>query len=285
MIDSGNNQRRSASPTPNPPRRSEPAILTQSADRRQAVNAKAQKFLHDYMVCRGANYFEILGVKQTSGTEEINKAYMAKRDLYHPDRIRGLGNAVAHEKVEELNLLIHKAYSVLINSEEREQYIRKLRSDDSSTMLTPPRKSELAQQSYSEPVDTRRMFERAFAAIREGAFEKAIELLGRLVREDEDGKYRVYLVWAQFLSKQLKSEKAELELKKIAKQHPENVDTFYVLGSLCLKEQRNKEAIFWFEKVLKLEPQNIDATRQLRLIRMRANSEVSGLFEMLKLKK
>ncbi len=66
------------------------------------------------------DYYEILEVHPKASKEVIKKAYQTLAKLYHPDET-AYEKGFAHEKLTELN----EAYSVLSNSERREEYDRK----------------------------------------------------------------------------------------------------------------------------------------------------------------
>jgi len=62
------------------------------------------------------NYYKVLGIDETSSTEEIRKAYLKLAKRYHPDR----------NNDDEISLvkftLINEAYSILGNLENRLQH-------------------------------------------------------------------------------------------------------------------------------------------------------------------
>jgi curved DNA-binding protein len=62
------------------------------------------------------DYYEILGVKKDSSTQDIKKAYRKLAMKYHPDRNKGDKEAEAKFKK------ISEAYAVLSDSEKRKQY-------------------------------------------------------------------------------------------------------------------------------------------------------------------
>ncbi len=65
-----------------------------------------------------ADYYQLLGVSQSAGAEEIKKAYRKAALKYHPDR--NPGDNVAEGKFKELS----EAYQVLSDGEKRAQYDR-----------------------------------------------------------------------------------------------------------------------------------------------------------------
>ena len=65
-----------------------------------------------------ADYYQLLGVSQSAGAEEVKKAYRKAALKYHPDR--NPGDSVAEGKFKELS----EAYQVLSDGEKRAQYDR-----------------------------------------------------------------------------------------------------------------------------------------------------------------
>ncbi len=62
------------------------------------------------------DYYEVLGVDKTAGTDEIKKAYRKLALKYHPDR--NPGDKAAEEKFKEIG----EAYEVLSDSDKRARY-------------------------------------------------------------------------------------------------------------------------------------------------------------------
>src|SRR5210317_940662 len=62
------------------------------------------------------DYYEVLGVKKDSSTQDIKKAYRKLAMKYHPDRNKG--DKEAEEKFKKIS----EAYAVLSDPEKRKQY-------------------------------------------------------------------------------------------------------------------------------------------------------------------
>jgi curved DNA-binding protein CbpA len=68
------------------------------------------------------NYYDLLGVDQKAGQEDIKRAYREKLKEWHPDK-----NPEAKEEAEEITKTINVAYDILSDPEKRKNYDRMLR--------------------------------------------------------------------------------------------------------------------------------------------------------------
>jgi uncharacterized membrane protein YkvA (DUF1232 family) len=68
------------------------------------------------------NYYEMLGIHPNAGVQEIKRAYYHQLKIWHPDK-----NAGRLAEAEETTKILNQAYSVLSDSERRQQYDRMLR--------------------------------------------------------------------------------------------------------------------------------------------------------------
>ncbi len=68
------------------------------------------------------NYYELLGIDQKAGSEEIKRAYREKLKEWHPDV-----NPNRREEAEETTKALNIAYALLSDPEQRKNYNRILR--------------------------------------------------------------------------------------------------------------------------------------------------------------
>lgn len=67
------------------------------------------------------NYYQILDLSPFATSQQIRRAHRELVQIYHPDRMYSLSTQVRRRAEDKLKI-INKAYSVLINPEERAKY-------------------------------------------------------------------------------------------------------------------------------------------------------------------
>ena len=85
------------------------------------------------------NYYELLGLDEDAGSDEIKKAYRSLAKTYHPD-------TATHPNAKKLFENISLAYSVLSDPEKRKEY-------DRETIDSAPKEEILDQDEYSLMAD------------------------------------------------------------------------------------------------------------------------------------
>jgi curved DNA-binding protein CbpA len=76
-----------------------------------------EKFAEQYK-----NYYELLGISEKAGPEEIRQAYLMKIKAWHPDK-----NPDRQARAEEMTKTLNQAYHILSDPERRRNYDRMLR--------------------------------------------------------------------------------------------------------------------------------------------------------------
>lgn len=93
------------------------------------------------------NFYELLGIRQSSSKNEIKAAYLTLAKKFHPD---------SKEGDEEKFKLISKAYQVLKNEQEREDYdkgIRKVEKKKKETEKKNNYSSQMFHKKYEQTND------------------------------------------------------------------------------------------------------------------------------------
>ena len=75
------------------------------------------------------NYYEILGIEESAGREEIKKAYRSLAKTYHPD-------TATHPNAKKLFENISLAYSILSDPDQRSAYDRGLKGNNPDEEIT-----------------------------------------------------------------------------------------------------------------------------------------------------
>lgn len=106
-----------------------------------------------------ATYYDTLGVKQGSTTQEIRKAYLRRARALHPDRQQGR-TATEARKAEQAMQLVNVAWNVLSDPKKKSEYDKSLNprstanqtkrtqqaQQRSTTQSRPPQQSRQAEQ-------------------------------------------------------------------------------------------------------------------------------------------
>ena len=244
----------------------------------------ANQFLAEYIKYRTADYFNLLGVKRDASAEEITKAFKERQRRYHPDTLVNIDRGLVHEKIEELFVRIHTAHQTLISPEARERYVEQLDEEEKKSLLASQDKTgQHRTQSGKDRHEI--LFEDGFSFLRNGDFARALPLLKQAEELENRPRYSAYRIWTAYLVAPRKmSAHTEKDLVALFKKNPELALTAYLLGNYYLREEKNNRAEKLFEKALEIDPQNIDAARQLRILRMRQQTETSGLLDIFKKK-
>ena len=244
----------------------------------------ANQFLAEYIKYRTADYFNLLGVQRNATTEEVTEAYKERQRRYHPDTLSNIDNGMVHEKIEELFIRIHTAHQTLINPEARKSYITQIDDEEKRALLASQDKT--GQHKTQSGKDRHEiLFEDGFSFLRNGDFARALPLLKQAEELENRPRYSAYRIWTAYLVAPTKmSDSTEKDLVTLCKRNPDLSLAAYLLGNYYLREKNTKRAEKLFEKALDIDPQNIDAARQLRILRMRQQTETSGLLDIFKKK-
>lgn len=249
---------------------------------------ETRRVMADYMKYRSVDYFELLGVRRDASIEEVNSAFQKRIAHYDPAKVSRKTSGLVYEKIEEMNILVHKAYATLVSNKDRNRYIASLEEHEDSLMLssrTRTNRHSILNLGTKTKSDSELYYDKGFSFLREGKYIDALDSFEQAYKLFQKIKYQSYIFWTKYLLGQLSFEDTDKELKILFRGIQDEPLIPFLQGCLCLKEKKTKEAMMYFERVLTIDPQHIDALRQLRLIRMRSNSETPGLLDIFKFKK
>jgi curved DNA-binding protein CbpA/DNA-binding response OmpR family regulator len=71
---------------------------------------------------RDASHYELLGVSETAGVDEVKKGYFTAAKRYHSDSFSGLNLGSAQKVAEDLFARVNEAHSVLVDKEKKAEY-------------------------------------------------------------------------------------------------------------------------------------------------------------------
>lgn len=193
---------------------------------------------------------ELLEADEKTDVETIKKNYYRLAKEFHPDRYYNFSDPAVKTKLNSIFDAVTKAYNVLRDDRQREQYFQSLLS---------PR----AEKEGDEKLRADEQFRAGIAEFKKGNFWGAADNFKWATKlVPGNGNYWNYFSLA--LSKVPgKLKDAEEALLTAIKLEPYNADYYANLGLIYIKAGLNKRAIASFQKALKIDGKNIKAMKGL----------------------
>ena len=213
------------------------------------------------------NHFEILGVPETAGQDEIRAAYERLAELAHPDRVNASSDAVKQLSAQVFRH-IEQAYETLGDARRRQKYIlQRKRADRQAALRDEGQRALAAEQHFLE----------GEAALRQRAYETALRLFGKALElYSEDGEYYAHYGWTLHLCYPDNAEMAEEAIEHVKrgiKLASDREKPYLLMGRLCKAIGRPGAAEKMFTRAVQIQPNCVEALRELRLINMRRRKE------------
>lgn len=196
----------------------------------------------DHLRFMGMDFFELLGVSETSSPEEVEEAFQAfNKELDHSLPADELGEE-EHEQLDEIKAKGEKARDVLLNE--------RLRSDYLETVKRAPIKAE---------------FERGMNLLRSRKYPEAVEAFSQVrERDSENPTIAACWGWATFLENpDADLSDAENALRE-ARSHLANPHAAFYLGKFLLANGKTEEAIEHLQVAVHLSPKIPSRQEELR---------------------
>jgi curved DNA-binding protein CbpA len=212
---------------------------------------------------RGRDYFEILGVPNNAGPEEVRAAYVDLAKRTHPDRFTGSSEPV-RQLAEEVFGLISRAHETLSDRTRRLQYIR-----DRGNQARDAEELEEGHRALEAELE----FQKGAVCLRQKSYQEAVAHFEEAVRVyPEEGEYHAYYGWAFYLVNPDAPGRLKEALEHVRagrKLAPRREKPYLFLGRLYKAANRDRVAEKMFARAVQLDPDCVEALRELRLLNMR----------------
>jgi CheY-like chemotaxis protein/curved DNA-binding protein CbpA len=212
---------------------------------------------------RDQNYFEILGVDDSSTEEQLRAAFEKRAAHLHPDHYRRSGEAIAH-LASEVFAQLNRAYQTLADPRRRSEYVLNQRKDE--------RDAERRKQS-EHALEAEVQFQEGQRLLAQRAYERALGAFGRALELYPDaGEYHSHYGWTLHLCHPDQSDIASEAIEHVRrgiKLAGQRETSYLFLGRLCKATGRVETAERMFARAVQLEPGCVEALRELRLINLR----------------
>jgi DnaJ-class molecular chaperone len=229
---------------------------------------------------RKQNYYERLGIQKDTSRKEISKAYNSLILQWHPDKHIDKGKLFV-DQCQVIVSLYNEAYTVLSNVGKKSAY------DEQLELST-----EISGENTHQKVDAKTVFESdnlfrmATQLIERGQFEKAREILEKVIKSNEGNKEAAVLF--EYASGMLSLDKKLKVLK-----HIENIlqingggvkkdEKLYFVSYLYFSISDYEKAEKICRETLSINPNHRKARSQLNLIQQRKSISSSNILIKIK---
>ncbi|RZV54419.1 MAG: hypothetical protein EX268_06045 [Deltaproteobacteria bacterium] len=210
------------------------------------------------------NYFEMLGVKESSSGSEISKKYMTLAKTWHPDRLPPELSAL-RPWVEEIFHLFTVANDTLSDTKKRAEYQKAVMQGGG----TPE-----AERKLNVMVEAAINFQKVDVLVKRRRYDEALQICEAamsVVRKEAD--YPAMRAWILLLKDGVDDEQTADEINSLLRStfsiNPDHVHGHFVRAHFLKRQGEHDKALKHFMKVAKLDPQNLEAAREVRIGTMR----------------
>ncbi|MGB5366335.1 MAG: DnaJ domain-containing protein [Polyangiales bacterium] len=210
------------------------------------------------------NYFEMLGVKESSDSSHISKKYMTLAKTWHPDRLPS-ELAALRPWVEEIFHLLTVANDTLSDTTKRVEYQKAVMQGGG----TPE-----AERRLSVMVEAAINFQKVDVLVKRRRYDQALgicEAAMSVVRKEAD--YPAMKAWILLLRDGVDEEETADEIRTLLRStfsiNPDHVHGHFVRAHFLKRQGEHDKALKHFMKVARLDPNNLEAAREVRIGTMR----------------
>jgi CheY-like chemotaxis protein len=213
------------------------------------------RVLRTYVKMKEQTLFELLGVSEEAGADEIERAHAELTHDFHPDRLQLFPSTEVRNKGKEIYQAIGYAYDVLRDPGRRAQYVASLSREPSPPPPTDPGEQE---------------FQAGERLLQLGDFAGAQACFVRALRYNpREPEYLRELGWALYQTHRQGSNdemvvRAVNLIRKALSSSPHDDRAYFCLGCIYLERGEREVARKLLSRALKYNPANGDAARLLQ---------------------
>lgn len=242
---------------PEPPPAMPPGLAPEHATRWNEIVEQASRI-------DAQNYFEMLGVPQTAGADDVRAAYFALVKNWHPDR---LPPELLQLKPIAEGIFRHltEAHEILVDTDKRGPYLKSVQAGGGT-----PR----AEREFQAILDAVMQFQKVDVLMRRRDFESALQLLDEiLLLAPEEADYhaaRGQVLFKMHGTQDPRYVEEALRATEGALTRNERCERALVTKAEILQRTGNEsESFALWRQIHELYPKNVDAQRMKRIADMR----------------
>ncbi|MCA9633389.1 MAG: DnaJ domain-containing protein [Myxococcales bacterium] len=237
---------------------------TQASELSPEAKELRREVMERFAIVDKQNYYEMLGVPETSGTTDIQAAFFQLAKRFHPDKVSAQLPAL-REQVNKVFARISEAHQVLTDDERRTEYERLMREGGASAD---------EQEKVQQVLRAAQSFQKAEVLFKKRDLQAAAELAKKASEDDpEQADYLAFYAWVTSQLPERLEQNGYQDLIQLldrcVAQEPDNLRCRWYRGQLHKRADNVKAAIKDFRWVLEKNPRHVDAQREVRLYEMR----------------
>ncbi|MBI4818099.1 MAG: DnaJ domain-containing protein [Deltaproteobacteria bacterium] len=252
------------------PRRPAPATTIEKLKPKEAPPkenpvVKEIKELHEKL--GDLNYFELLGLEQTTQDKDIRVAFTNLSKKFHPDALGAVAADVG-QMARTVQAKLNEAYAAISNPERRKEYTAALKAG----------RTQLDEQSEQKAKAAKVKYDMATVMFKKRDFKKAKEILNTAISMDKkNAHFKGFMAWIQFNDPENDREAAIADaretLNEALEQTPADAELQYWLGLVHKTAGEHDRALGAFKLALHYDPNHVEAGREVRLEETRKKRE------------
>jgi len=231
---------------------------------------------------RHADHYQVLGVAESAGIDDIKNAYHLLAKKYHPDLYSSDSHSCqTKDLVMDLFERVRRAYGTLKDPQSREQYDEERRARSVSRCSTMAMGTSTPESLRSKEPEAETCFQKGLLSIRGKDVDAGLNLLRYAVKlQPENTGYRSTLAKILHSFPNYRKEAEENYLQAI-RLEPFRVENHVGLGLLYKEAGLPKKAELQFRNALRYDPENpvvLEELRKLTGVKIPPEKESGSVF-------
>ncbi|MCK9523949.1 MAG: DnaJ domain-containing protein [Proteobacteria bacterium] len=227
------------------------------------------------------NYYEMLGISHSATAEDARKAFFKAARIYHPDKAAKPELIDLRDTLAFVFTNLSEAHSTIIDPDAREEYDRAIATGEQRRSTVPgaptddptgaPKNEE---QEVRDALEAETSFQKGLVLMRREQYEKAWDFIETAYRlRPQEPEYISAIAHLRIVFRKEPVAKHLPEMRDAAQAAPRSERVRLFLALALKRDNKMNEARDHFEAVVDINPHNIEAARELRLMKMRRNTD------------
>ncbi|MCB9646423.1 MAG: DnaJ domain-containing protein [Deltaproteobacteria bacterium] len=239
--------------------------------------AEAQTTEAEYQRLLRKDYFEVLGISQTSSDDEVRSRYTDLAKRYHPDKIRKEAAPELLEARRKVFALVSEAADHLETEDARYKYAHDLETGAVG--------GQEALEKAQAILQSETLFKKAEILLRVRKYDEALQHINQAIAlNPDDTEFKILREYLGYLSAArrgealLAAESAARAILALMKNDANIASGYLYLGHLQNAQGKEDLAFKYFEKVLEYDEHHPEALSQVRVGRLRKEKKKKKRF-------